>query len=636
MQAARNNLSMCVSPEERWIFAGSLSGHISTIDIDNFQYLGAVQAHAGGIHAITCHETLPYVATMSTERAFSIWRYDVEGRLSPVAYRNVRSLACSNDTGYIPYIQSTSQAIAFHPRKQRLITRTGSGGLLEIDFSDEGQLNIVQCIRLHGEEDLVAVRYVKDSEQIITMANYGEVAVSDHGKILNTWRFGYHNVHWAEHLEGDTYLLASDTRQVIRLDISGNNDPVVGPILTRDDLEHVTLNRKTGRAFIAGFDSNVYEVCTKTCKALGVVYKAPYKCRWVKTLERDPDTMILQCRNGGLHKISLKQGSRTALLKDTPEAIWTAASLPGGDLIMAGEARASYRLHLESLEWQSRLPLVSVRRTPIPIEGNAHFKRLDVQPCSGKIVLGRTDGQVWVGQGEQYRPLCHLEMPVRDLCIHPREPYFFACTEGNRVYKVHIDSGEILHVFESPAREQIWVMAYNPEKDLLAFAEREGSVYVVDAQDFKIRYLIPDVRRPKRMRWRDANTLLWSRSVELYRFDLDTAQASLFVRETGNTIEDFIWDEDRRYIILLNYNCLIILCDYDTGEFIDVTPDSMDYSKGLIWVPKQDKSYPLDFLCFGRTGVANLFRIHDEKILPLGPVTREGWTAAVGEPMNSA
>jgi WD40 repeat protein len=636
MQAARNNLSMCVSPDERWIFAGSLSGQISTIDIDSFAYRSAVQAHAGGIHAITVHPTLPYVATMSTERAFSIWRHDDEGRLSMLVYRNVRSLQCSNDTEYIPYIQSTSQAICFHPTRKRLLTRTGSGGLLEVDFDDDGRLDTVQCVRLHGEEDLVAVRYLKDSDRILTMANYGEVAVSDEGRVLDTWRFGYHNVHWAEHLEGDTYLLASDTRQVIRLDLSRKQEPVVGPALTRDDLEHVTLNRRTGRAFIAGFDSNVYEVCPQTCRSLGVVYKAPYKCRWVKTLERSPDTMILQCRNGGLHRIDLAGARRTALLKDTPEAVWSAAELPDGDLVLCGEARAAYRLHLDAVDVQSRAPQVTVRRTPIDVEGDAHFKRLDVQASTGKIVLGRTDGQIWVGADDRYRPLCRVEMPVRDLCVHPTEPWFFACTEGNRVYKIGIDDGKILNVFESPAQEQIWTLAYNPERNLLAFAEREGSVYVIDADSFQIRHLIPDVRRPKRMRWRDANTLLWSRSVELHRFDLDTGRAYVFVRETGNTIEDFIWDEDRRYLVVLNYNCLIILCDYETGEFIDVTPDAMDYSKGLAWVPRQEDSYPLDFVCFGRNGLANLFRIHDEKILPMGPITRDGWSAAPGVPKNSA
>ena len=69
MLAARNNLSMCVTSDEKLCFAGSLSGQILTIDIDDFAYRDAVQAHAGGIHAITSHPVLPYVAAMSTERS---------------------------------------------------------------------------------------------------------------------------------------------------------------------------------------------------------------------------------------------------------------------------------------------------------------------------------------------------------------------------------------------------------------------------------------------------------------------------------------------------------------------------------------------------------------------------------------
>ena len=636
MLAARNNLSMCVTSDEKLCFAGSLSGQILTIDIDDFAYRDAVQAHAGGIHAITSHPVLPYVAAMSTERSVSLWRRERDGSLKRLAYIDVRDLVCSNDEVPIPYIQSTSQALAFHPTERRLLTRTGAGGLLEIAFEEDGSWEQIQCIRFHGTEDLVQARYLEGSDQILTMANYGEVAVSDHGEVLRKWRFGWHNVHWAEHLEGDDYLLASDTRQVIRLDVSGRKAPIVGPHLTRDDLEHVTFNRSSKKAYIAGFDSNVYEISTSDCSALGIVYKAPYKCRWVKTLERDPDVMILQCRNGGMHKASLAKGARTALIKDTPEAIWTAAAMPDNSLIMAGDARAFYRLRLGEVDHQSRIPEVIVRREPIAIEGDGHFKRLDVQSSTGLVVAGRSDGQIWVGDGAAFRPLCRIDLPVRDLCVHPEKPEFYVAGEDAVVRKFDIASGAEIDSFRSPIGEQFWTIAYNPTHDLLAFAEREGSVHIVRGSDFRLLESLPDVRRPKRMKWRDANTLLWSRSVELHRFDLDTGKSGVFVRETGNTIEDFIWDEERRYLVALNYNCLIILCNYRTGEFIDVTPDSMDYSKGLIWLPRTRDSYPLDFVSIGRTGVANLFRIHDEKILPLWPVTRSGWAAAPGDPRNGA
>lgn len=636
MLAARNNLSMCVSADEKYCFAGSLSGEIRTIDIDAFAYRGAVQAHAGGIHAIVHHPSLPYVAAMSTERAMSVWRRGEDGSLSSLLYIDVRDLVCTNDDAPIPYIQSTSQALSFHPTERRLLTRTGAGGLLEIAFDEAGNWEQLQCIRFHGNEDLVQARYLEGSDQILTMANYGEVALSDHGEVLRKWRFGWHNVHWAEHLEGSDYLLASDTRQVIRLDVSGAKAPIVGPYMTRDDLEHVTFNRTTGRAFVAGFDSNVYEISPHDCTTIGVAYMAPYKCRWVKTLERDPGVMILQCRNGGMHKVDLDTGTRVALLKETPEAIWTAAAMPDNSLVMAGDARAFYRLRTGAIDAESRLPEVGVERVPIAIDGDAHFKRLDVQQSTGTVVAGRSDGQIWVGDGDRFRPLCRIALPVRDLCVHPTLPEFYVAGEDAAVHKFDLRSGAELGTFNSPIGEQFWTIAYNPERDLLAFAEREGSVHIVRGRDLALVESLPDVRRPKRMKWRDANTLLWSRSVELHRFDLDTGKSGVFVHETGNTIEDFIWDDQRRYVIALNYNCLLILCNYDTGEFIDVTPDSMDYSKGLVWLPRVAGSYPLDFLSIGRTGVANLFRVHDEKILPLGPVTREGWACAANEPRNAA
>jgi hypothetical protein len=553
---------MCLHPGEKWIFAGSLSGQISTITVDDFLITNAMQAHAGGIHAIACHRILPYVAAMSTERAFSIWRIGADGVLTKVAFFNSRTLQCENDDTPIPYIQSTSQALAFHAQQPRILTRTGSGGLLEVEFTDDGAVSIVRCVRLHGSEDLVAVRYLEGSNRILTMANFGEIAVSEEGRVLRTWRFGYHNVHWAEYVEQDTYLLASDTRQVIRLDVAGKHEPIVGPPITRDDLEHVTLNHISGRAFVAGFDGNVYEIDPETCESTGVIYRAPFKCRWVKTLESNPDVMILQCRNGGLHKIDLKSRQRTALIKETPEAIWTAGQLPHSELVMAGEAQAIYRLKVDSVDHMSRIPQFSVRRIPIKVEGDSHFKRLDVEPTTGRVVLGRMDGQIWIGKGEKFRQLCHLEMPVRDLCINSKESVVFACTEGGAVYKVHLDTGEVLHCFYSPVKQPLWAIAYNQTADLLAVAEREGSLYILNGSDFSPVRQVLDIRRPKRLKWSASNTLLWSRSVEMYRYDRDTDQVSLFVRETGNTIEDFIWDEDRRYLVVMNYNSLLILCDY--------------------------------------------------------------------------
>jgi hypothetical protein len=50
----------------------------------------------------------------------------------------------------------------------------------------------------------------------------------------------------------------------------------------------------------------------------------------------------------------------------------------------------------------------------------------------------------------------------------------------------------------------------------------------------------------------------------------------------------------------------------------------MDYSKGIAWLDSSvdPRLYPWDFITWGRSGAAHHFRIHDEKIMALGPLAR--------------
>src|SRR4029450_11966865 len=121
-------------------------------------------------------------------------------------------------------------------------------------------------------------------------------------------------------------------------------------------------------------------------------------------------------------------------------------------------------------------------------------------------------------------------------------PIAFAGTEDGKVRRLDLDSGSIQQTFTSMRGEPIWAVAYQPEENLLAFAERQGSLYVVDATTFEPVREIRDLRRCKRMKWADRHTLFYGRSTELYKLDLVTGHHTLHVQETGNSIEDFIWD----------------------------------------------------------------------------------------------
>jgi hypothetical protein len=125
------------------------------------------------------------------------------------------------------------------------------------------------------------------------------------------------------------------------------------------------------------------------------------------------------------------------------------------------------------------------------------------------------------------------------------------------------------------------------------------------------------------MKWFDADRLILGHSAQLFVLDgTDDWRQRPFVDRQGNTIEDFIWDPKRRYIVLLNYQRNAILCDAATGAVLNVCSDQMDYTKGALWLDDDLDStgYGYYFVTFGRSGAVHLFCVHDEKIISIGPI----------------
>ncbi|HTE85785.1 MAG TPA: hypothetical protein VK821_13730, partial [Dehalococcoidia bacterium] len=138
---ARRYECFCIDPCERWLFAGNTSGQISVIDIDTFTIVREIQAHVGVLHALAIHPTLPYLAAFATDRCVSIWKRDeADGSLLPISYTSIRDLPCSNDESHVAPILSHSVALAFHDTERRIATRSGNGGVLELEFDDGGSV----------------------------------------------------------------------------------------------------------------------------------------------------------------------------------------------------------------------------------------------------------------------------------------------------------------------------------------------------------------------------------------------------------------------------------------------------------------------------------------------------------------
>jgi WD40 repeat protein len=620
---ARRYECFCVDPRERWLFAGNTSGQISVVDVDSFTIVREYQAHIGIIRAVAAHPSLPYLAAFGNDRCVSLWKRGDDGSLSPISYTSVRDLQCSNDDGYVAPILSHTVALGFHDTEPRLVTRSGNGGVLEMEFDDCGCVQPLWCVRLHGNWDLQMTRYVRGSDLILSTGRDGCLVLNDRGQELRRWKFGDTVAHWAEPLEGSTYLVASDAGRVLRLDINSDAEPVMGDRFARDDMEYVTYSKVSGRAFATSFDRNVYEVDPVTCQAKGVVYSPGYKCIWAKELECSPGTLLVQSRNGGLYKADADTGRTLAMIKETPDALWSGVNLPGGDFLIAGEGAQLTRLRYASVDPIARKPRFDIERIPTDMPADTYTKRMVLQPSTGKLVLGRTDGDIWVGADHSFARLTNLGSAVRDLAVAPKGNDLFAVTEDGRALKLDLATGAVQLTFESEGEffpRAIWTLAYNPVRNLLAFAEFGGDLHIVSGADFS-PYKVFECERPKRMRWVDPDLLLFGSSGAVHRYALGGKPEPL-VTMMQNTVEDFIWDNRRQYLLVICYQCTIALCDFDTGEKLDLVRDQMDYSKGLAWLDASidPRLYPWDFITWGRSGAAHHFRIHDERLMALGPV----------------
>ena len=190
MTNARRYESFCVEPSEKWMYAGNTSGQISVIDINSFSLAHDIQAHSGTIHSVSAHPTLPYLAAIGNDRCLSLWFIERSGQIRKFAHCSFRDIPCQNDDDDIAPIFSHSVALAFHNTERRLVTRTGNGGTMELEFDDSGNVNLLWALRLHGEWDVQMTRYVAGSNDILSAGRDACVVLVSNGRESKRWQFG--------------------------------------------------------------------------------------------------------------------------------------------------------------------------------------------------------------------------------------------------------------------------------------------------------------------------------------------------------------------------------------------------------------------------------------------------------------
>lgn len=616
----RNIESFCVLPDERRLVAGNLLGQLLVMDIDSFRIEREYDAHAGMIIALDAHPTLPYVCALGVDHVVTVWKHD-NGHLTRVLEASLLVPRPENKHEYPP-VTSVSQAIAFHPVERRLLSRTANGAVVEIVFGDSG-FDFNWCRAFYPGRDTGYVRYLEDPELILVESADGTIGVfrdRDREKPILEYRYNHEQIHAAVHLEGTHYLLASDARRVIRFDMSGRQAPVVGPAIVRDHLERICYSKVSKRAFVSSFDRRLYEVCPQTGKALRVIAQTPFKCRWLTTLDRDPDVLIAQCRNGALYKMDLGRAQVTGVIKETPNALWSAARR-GDSLLIAGEGSEILELAPAGIDPETRAQRFETRWIDLGCDPGVYTKRAAVHGPSQQLLLARTDGHIYTWDGSTTRSLVDLGSPLRDVAVAPEAWDAFAVTEDGVAHRIDLRTGEVVQRFRSPRQEPLWSLAHNPKRGLLAVAEREGALYMLSDTSLECQMQVPSIRRSKRARWLDDNRLLVVSINNIIQLDMATGRMDTVVSNERNTIEDFAWSDDRRYLVLVSYAQDVALFDLRTRLRLNAATFEMHYPKGVEWLPQRDGSYRYELIVWGRSGVPWHYRVHGAKVVPLGKLT---------------
>jgi WD40 repeat protein len=626
MNYLRKVTAFAVDPSERYLYAANLAGQILSVNVDEFTVHGEVRAHAASIESVAIHPTLPYLATLGIDYTVMLWDCSDPRRLRKLQSIHLRDI---RSEGY-EFITTLplSCPLAFHPRERKLITHNADGALTEIEFDDTKHRPL--WAEGHFREpdgssyDMDYVRYLVGSEHIFASTFGGHVAIVDPKaprEPLLRWRYNQRTIHCAEHIEGTDYLLASDTRRIIRFDVSGKKAPLVGPPVMRDHIEQISINRATGRVLATGFDRTVVEIDPTNCELKGTVLKTPFKLRWLHNFERAPDWVAVQCRNGALYKASLSGKQRTAVIKETPNAVWTGTRLNSRELAFAGEGPEMLRVKMEAAPHQALETKFSSQWETLPVDPGSYAKRMVFHEPTQALVQGRSDGEIVVIRGGVTRSLIRLPAALRDIAVSPEGFDLFAIAENARAYRIDLESGRILAEFFR-SEEPLWSLAYNHELRILAVCERQGQLSLLNADDLSLQLSVADTWAPKRMLWRDSERLLIGRGAALYELNVATGAMENVVPHLGNTIEDFGWDDERRFLVTCTYARRIHLFDFKTFRELSVTGFDLDFPKGMAWLPadRAEGVHPYEFLVFGRSGVLRRYWVHDERLHSMGPV----------------
>ena len=609
----KNIEAFCITPDEQTIFAANKMGEILIIDVDTFQILNREQIHMGSMNVIAVHQNGQYLSSLGNDGYLSICKIINESTLVLLHLIKIRDLKPEFDR--FKRGPSVSQALALHPKKLRLASRAGTAGVFELEF-DEQSYKIIHCTRLHDAYDPFTLCYTGKNNELLSGANgTGGIVLSEDGKIINKWH-AEKGLHWFERLNEDNFLIACDSMQMLRLNIRNNELPYKGPIISRSHLEHITYNPISKKAYTTAFEHKVLEVDPTSGEIKKLIWVPPFKCRWAHSLQSSPDVLIVQCRNGGLYKINVASGRVIQKIKETQHALWTIAEYDSV-LYTAGEGNHFQKFMPQSVDDYLYYTRYCAEQHEITKDDYQHTKTLRVN--EKYIAFGRSSGELIVHRMPDLSSVLSVQLSdfIKDIALSEQD-VVYACCEDGALYQVNLITHEVIKLYQS--EKPLWSLALNGSK--LAFSNRVDRMYLYNLEKNNVQQWTSQYAFAHVMRWADDQHLYFCGGSMLYKVAVGQDKKSLVLR-LPNSIRDFAWDQQRRYLVVVAYTRFLYLCDYGSGEILDVHADRADYSKGITFLDKSKNlsGYHSDFVVVGRAGLPIGFRIHDDRILNCGFLT---------------
>jgi WD40 repeat protein len=610
--------SFVLDSSEKYLLCGTLGGSVVILTTDSLSVISRIRTSVGSIEVIAIHPSKPLAASLAMDHSITL--IDISQPAKPkILDRFCSRDECAENEYYENIVpnQSLSQALCFHPTEVKLATRTGNGALLELEYKDFHLVRL-RANRLH-DTDLITTRYVSDGQALLSGAG-GDIVLSREGKELARWSIGERNHHWFEPLSSHRFLVACDELHAVIIDINNHKRVQIGPKFMRDDFEHVTYNPVSKQAFASGFDGDIYQLDPDNLEPLGIVWRAPYKLRWIKTLPSAPHILMVHSFNGAIYRYNMNDRCVEAHYKQTPHAIWS-CSRAENRMVFAGEGPYLVTATIQDPANQDAVPNIKIDNYIVKQSDLSYTKRLVRVPGSTeRFLLGQKNGRILeISEGE-CRTLLDCQEEIRDITYSTKKHCVYACTERGRLYCLDVNNGQVVALYSAADGQPQWSLALNEEREVIALAGRRGELQILNANDLSpTKHASHQCARPKRMKWL-GDELIFVQTDELKRFSLSEDKVFDYVSACENTIEDFIWDLNFNYLVLVCYKTELVLCDLSSGQKKCVMPDQADFSKGLEWISQTNNPdvYPLDFLTFGRMGMLQLYRIHNDRIFSLG------------------